>query len=130
MALDIPALARAAVAQAYGLTATAWISASVKMNPTSGYTPSADTSAVTWGRQVTTDVLKYGETNVDEDPGLQRAQGATQRRREAKILVMRASLEPDFPGLNTRVVIAGVTWKVHLISTPPGNAIHIFTVRT
>lgn len=131
MSLDITALAKGGWTIAKRVAASVMSDATVYVGNTPTVDPSNDTATPTWAHTVnlTKAALFYGRKLVDEQDAAEETRGATARVTEAKIVIGVADMGGVTPDTDSQVAIAGETWSVYEVSTPPGGAIYLLTVR-
>ncbi len=133
MALDIPRLAQGAVQLIWDLIPSALTACTLRDRPASGiYDPETDTSTTTWGATAALSAFLY-DTKDKEDQTAGKAETINPMAVKTRKAIVRLSDATDMAQLTTRAelleTVTGFLWNVVDVDSPPGEAIHILTIR-
>lgn len=129
---DIVALAAAGIANAWALTVSVQVSATIKLAPV--VTPASDggSASIAWGHTLAAKpVIKYDETDEDEDgASTEEARGSTVRRKHTVFLVRATDLPTGvIPNTDTQIIVGAQTWEIHVVERIPGDGMFILKSR-
>lgn len=124
MPLDIPALARAGVNQAWLAIASVLKSCTVRTGPTATYDAATDVTTIVWAQEDVVDGFPYSPEIEEIEAGDLNAFAEGRRQN----VLIRASDLTAPPTTASTVEINSVVWQVKRVFLDPGEALYILSL--
>lgn len=130
MALDIPAIAAAALVTAWDTAASVLSAATIRFRPTNTYVPATGATTSTWGAEITgKKVFKWEENTDRRSRNARMTEGLDARLSTTKILIRAVDIGAEVPAPNMEIEISGEVWKVEKVNKQPTDTFYIAEVR-